>query len=210
MSQDNSASKGRKKSDLTHQKILNAAEQLFAKNSYEGTTLREIAKQVGIKEPSLYAHFPNKNAIYDSVIERALIPFYTEVDSWDAEQLTLHELLTIPRKLLDLHSEHPFSAQLLHKEFSNPIDKINPKFLQWLKQIAERSQSFSAGLPSSDTSTQDPMHNTLTIITLTNIMLGFFSSQGVQSALLGSEYNQRDLYETHNKIVDKIFKSMLL
>jgi len=34
--------------------------------------------------------------------------------------------------------------------------------------------------------------------------------QGVQPALLGSEYDQRDLYETHNKIVSKIFKGMLI
>jgi len=202
------ASKGRKKSDATNQKILNAAEQLFAENSYEGTTLREIAKQVGIKEPSLYAHFPNKGAIYDAVIERALIPFYTEINSWDPQQLTLHDLLSIPRKLLGLHSEHPHSAQLLHKEFSNPADKINPKFLQWLEQIVGRADSVTAGLPGGD-ETQDPGNSALTMIILTNVTLSFFSSQGVQSKLLAANYDRDELFEAHSKIVDKIFKSML-
>ena len=210
MSSVSKVSKGRKKSDSTNQKILDAAEQLFAENSYEGTTLREIAKQVGIKEPSLYAHFANKGAIYDAVIERALIPFYTEINSWDPQQLTLHELLAIPRKLLGLHSEHPYSAQLLHKEFSNPADKINPKFLQWLELIAERSQSFTAGVAGSDEQAQDPGISVLTMITLTNAILGFFSSQGVQSKLLADKYDRDELFEAHSKIVDKIFKSMLL
>ena len=63
-----------KKPDSTRDRILDAAEKLFAENSYEGTTLREIAKGVGIREPSLYAHFANKDAIYGAVIDRALLP----------------------------------------------------------------------------------------------------------------------------------------
>ena len=69
------AAAGRKSPDSTQQRILDAAEELFATRSFEATTLREIAHKVGIREPSLYAHFAGKDAIYGAVIDRALEPF---------------------------------------------------------------------------------------------------------------------------------------
>ncbi len=194
----------------TNQKILDAAEQLFAEKSYEATTLREIAKQVGIREPSLYAHFSNKEAIYGAVIDRALLPFYTEINAWGKTDLTLHELLAIPGKLLDLHAEHPYSAQLLHKEFTSPAERISPKIMQWLEQITEQSQIFMSGLPNYEGQSLDRETVVLHIIAFTNITLSFFSSQGIQSKLLGPQYDKSELFDAHNKIVYKIFKGLLL
>lgn len=53
----------------TKQKILNCAVDLFAVKGYKETTIREIAAAVGVKEASIYNHFPSKNAIFDSILE---------------------------------------------------------------------------------------------------------------------------------------------
>ena len=41
----------------TKEKILETALTLFAKNGYDGTSVEQIAQDVGIKAPSLYKHF---------------------------------------------------------------------------------------------------------------------------------------------------------
>lgn len=43
--------------------ILRAALSLFARHGYHATSVRDIAEAVGIKAPSLYAHFASKDEI---------------------------------------------------------------------------------------------------------------------------------------------------
>lgn len=55
----------------TKDKILEAALALFAEDGYDGTSVEEIAKQVGIKAPSLYKHFRGKEDILNALIDSA-------------------------------------------------------------------------------------------------------------------------------------------
>jgi AcrR family transcriptional regulator len=48
----------------TKQLIIQAAARLFAEKGYEGMTMKEIAREVGIKAPSLYAFFESKEDIF--------------------------------------------------------------------------------------------------------------------------------------------------
>lgn len=194
----------------TPQKILDAAEQHFATHGYDGTTLREIALQVGIREPSLYAHFPNKDAIYGAVIDRALQPFMQEMQHWNSAELTLRQLVDIPRKILQLHARHPHAAQILHREFSLPADRISPQVMAWLHEFADQSLVFMSGLPENQTHPLDKQRVVLNLIALTQLTLGFFATQGMQQRLLGDVYDQNALLETHLKIVTRLFKSLLI
>ena len=55
----------------TKEKILYAALTLFAENGYNGTSVEQIAKAVGIKAPSLYKHFKGKEDILNVLIDSA-------------------------------------------------------------------------------------------------------------------------------------------
>lgn len=48
----------------TKDEIIKAATQLFAEKGYEGMTMKEIAKEVGIKAPSVYAFFKSKEDVF--------------------------------------------------------------------------------------------------------------------------------------------------
>ena len=59
----------------TADRILDAAEDLFAEKGYSATSLGDVADRVGIRSPSLYNHFRNKEALYEAVLERLLEEF---------------------------------------------------------------------------------------------------------------------------------------
>ncbi|QZY56113.1 TetR/AcrR family transcriptional regulator [Crassaminicella profunda] len=65
---------------MTSKKIKEAAFQLVAQKGYEGTTLAEIAKMVGIKKPSIYAHFSSKEEIFVTVLQEEVNIFCHYID----------------------------------------------------------------------------------------------------------------------------------
>jgi len=54
----------------TKKKIFDTALTLFAEQGYKATTMRQIAKKVGIQQSAIYNHFKNKEAILDTAIDR--------------------------------------------------------------------------------------------------------------------------------------------
>lgn len=53
----------------TKEKITKEALTLFSKQGYKGTSVKNIADAVGIKDASLYNHFKSKQEIFDSIVE---------------------------------------------------------------------------------------------------------------------------------------------
>jgi AcrR family transcriptional regulator len=54
------------------EKILDAAEELFARRGFAGVGLSEIADAVGLGKSSLFHHFATKAQLYAAVVERIL------------------------------------------------------------------------------------------------------------------------------------------
>ena len=52
----------------TRQLILDAALDLFAEKGYFGTSLREVAATVGVRESALYNYFAGKEALFDALL----------------------------------------------------------------------------------------------------------------------------------------------
>jgi AcrR family transcriptional regulator len=55
--------------------ILEAATELFSQQSYGGTTIRDIAKAVGVLPGSLYAHIESKEAVLLEIVEAGIDQF---------------------------------------------------------------------------------------------------------------------------------------
>jgi TetR/AcrR family transcriptional regulator, biofilm operon repressor len=52
----------------TRQAILDAALALFAEKGYFGTSLRDVARAVGVRESALYNYFDGKEALFEALL----------------------------------------------------------------------------------------------------------------------------------------------
>lgn len=53
----------------TKQKIFDLAVDLFSKKGFNGVSVRELARAVGIKESSIYNHYKNKDDILATILD---------------------------------------------------------------------------------------------------------------------------------------------
>ena len=54
----------------TRERIMDTALSLFSVSGYEAVSIRDICREVGIKESTVYYHFKNKRDILDSLLHR--------------------------------------------------------------------------------------------------------------------------------------------
>jgi len=89
----------------TKEKIFDAAVDLFAEKGYDGVSIRDIGRAVGITEAAVYKHYSGKEAILESIftyVEGRIYPKAPEA-SIDAlvDSLSVREILaSIPRFMM--------------------------------------------------------------------------------------------------------------
>ncbi|OLS40012.1 TetR/AcrR family transcriptional regulator [Bacillus sp. MRMR6] len=104
----------------TKLKILVVAIELFSKNGYSGSSIRDITKNVGIKESSLYKHFKNKEEILDTIFSNF--------------QLQTDQLLP-PMEMLDQIAKTLSLKQFLERGIENFLTHINDQTVQQIWRI---------------------------------------------------------------------------
>src|ERR1700742_3878250 len=55
-------------SDLTKKRILAAAELVFSRDGFQGATTREIAREAGVNEVTLFRHFRSRDELLRETI----------------------------------------------------------------------------------------------------------------------------------------------
>jgi AcrR family transcriptional regulator len=54
--------------NTTRERILATARRLFAESGFAGTSVRMIARELGLSDPAVHYHFPTKQALYDALL----------------------------------------------------------------------------------------------------------------------------------------------
>ncbi len=65
--------------EQTRTRILKAAQQLFARQGFDGTTTRDLAQAAGVAEGTLFRHFMNKKAILIEVATQGWVEILTDL-----------------------------------------------------------------------------------------------------------------------------------
>ncbi len=69
--------------DSTKERILEAALELFAQNGYLGTSMNDIAGQLGVTKAALYKHYASKQEILDCIVERMNTMDYERAEAYE-------------------------------------------------------------------------------------------------------------------------------
>ena len=66
--------------EATRNRVIEAARELFDAQGYQGTTIREIARQAGVSVGSVFTTFASKGEILSQVMQDRLDGLYEELD----------------------------------------------------------------------------------------------------------------------------------
>ncbi|MGN0352474.1 MAG: TetR/AcrR family transcriptional regulator [Roseburia sp.] len=145
----------------TKERITEEALTLFSTKGYKGTSVKDIAEAVGIKDASLYKHFKSKQEIFDSIV--ALISDHISdlskqlgMPQYDGsygeasdfyKKLSLSNLTMLSRKVFLFYLTDPYISRfwkLAHMEqYQNPqiYEMFHRIFMD--NAIAYQTQLFS-------------------------------------------------------------------
>ena len=86
-----------KTNQSANDEILTAARRLFRLKGFKGTSTREIAEAAGLRQPSLFHYFKNKNEIFRAVVSQTVEPviafIHAESERDDTVEVALHRLV---------------------------------------------------------------------------------------------------------------------
>jgi AcrR family transcriptional regulator len=171
----------------TRQRILDVAAKLFAERGYAGTSVRDIAKELGIANPSIYHHFKSKA---DVLVELLSAPLQSvEIAVREAKQLSgeARARRIIQGFLESLEVRHGVAFTALPDE----------KVLESHRRIAFEMRQYIADLLGESTA---PDHRDL------RITMAMGAVQGVVASLTNADTFVEDLRRQREVIIDLILK----
>ena len=123
----------------TRELILDIAEQEIAIHGVEGLRLKDIAVQVGVQLPSLYAHFAGRKELLEALADRLmddLILVYKGLEGLPPREA----LLASADRTIEFYLTHRGYARMLLADFPTPYDhsyfnKTNVKIAEVLTMI---------------------------------------------------------------------------
>lgn len=99
--------------ETTRQEILDAAWSLGRERGLTGWSLREVATTVGMRAPSLYVYFDNKEAIYDAMFAQGYRELLVRLEAMERTGDPVQDLRRGAHLFFDFCVEDPARQQLL-------------------------------------------------------------------------------------------------
>ncbi len=137
----------------TKEKIFDAAVDLFAEKGYDGVSIRDIGRAVGITEGAVYKHYSSKEAILDSIftyVEGRIYPKAPEA-SIDAlvDSVSFREILeSIPKfmmadphlaritriMVIEMYHNEKMRDYVRRELFERPVDETEILFIKLIEK----------------------------------------------------------------------------
>src|SRR6202451_220700 len=108
------------RSPNTRERVLAVAQNLFAEHGYRGTSLRDIARRIGIKAPSLLHHFPSKEQLYLAVLDKMFESLEDAANAiaWGRESRQ-ERMRQAVGNAIDFIASHPDFVRIMWKEMAD-------------------------------------------------------------------------------------------
>jgi AcrR family transcriptional regulator len=96
-----------------HNRILDAAQDLFTRHGYEAVTMRRIAEKVEYTPTALYFHFENKEALLQELSERSALALGVEFAKLRSVKDPLERMRRMGKAYIQFALAHPYEYRLL-------------------------------------------------------------------------------------------------
>ena len=193
------------KEEETQEKILKAAQQLFARRGYGATTTRELAKVAGVAEGTLFRHFENKKAILVAVATRGWMEILTDLLTELSEMASYKAVAQVMRKrMLNLKANSDmlrvcFMEAQFHPELR---DRIQTDVIEKMTDVAEAF--FQTAMERGEYRQMNPR-------VVARIFLGMFTVAGFsQSTLTNDPASHLELKEMAETLSDIFLNGVLM
>ena len=199
------------KGKLTAQRIMDAAEDLFSRQGYEGTTLRQIAQQAQLQEPGLYNHFAGKLALYEAVLHRALNPMAEALSAHLSQASGLRDYTDLPSIMTDLLLEHPQIAALFQQAMQGDLDSVGNKLVRsWLDQLFQKGILSLGDLGATAEDHPDQAELAISVIAMFNLTTGYFLSQRAFDTMAEGNLQAPENIARQKRLLHRVMRAMLI
>jgi TetR/AcrR family transcriptional regulator len=185
-------------SEQTRSDILNAAERLFAEQGFAGTSIRQIAEEVGVNSAMVHYYFGKKPQLMHAVLTHVLEPLADGITSMGPG--TDASLSDIVKMFIGMSSRHPNLPRLVVREVLLPGGQMREVFI---KQFAPRLGGALPGIFRTQqqagkiTPDVDP---SITALMLISLCFFPFLAKDLASQALDIRYDDEGLEKLQNEI----------
>jgi AcrR family transcriptional regulator len=122
----------------TADRLLDAAEAVFAERGYDAASLGDIADRVGVRPQAIYNHYRNKWELYVAVLERLLDPFLALLDDATRAADASPSGAAVARDIA-FHARNPNLARILQYATLAGGDQLELLRTRWYRPFFERA-----------------------------------------------------------------------
>jgi AcrR family transcriptional regulator len=184
----------------TAERILDAAEDLFAERGYAATSLGDVADAVGIRSPSLYNHFKNKEALYGAVLNRLLDAFVAPLMELGQGTISKARIFQWLETIIRMHHERPNLARLLQHAALSGGPQTNELIERLFSPMFDTDRSVdivSAGLGGEEL-------RPWAVMALNNMVMSYITMAPMYRDLLGEDPFSPDALEKQLTLIMKL------
>ena len=181
MTEDQGTIATKSKGARTSDRLLDAAEALFAQKGYEATALRDVAEAVNISQPGLYKHFASKEDLYCQVLQRALQPLADEMEATIDRPTTDASFHQLTSRLIEIMVQHPRVPILLIRSMLSPPSARDEIGLEWVNRMTDYGRRITLASNLDIPTTDMALH----IVAVFNMLFGYFWAAPVVGQLSG-------------------------
>lgn len=122
---------------INEARILEAAEEIFALNGYQGAVLERIAEKAGISKPNLLYYFKSKKILYQEVLEHTVESWLVPLDALEESDNPAQAFDHYIRIKVGYSHSHPFASKVWANELIHGAPHISRYLKRRLKPLME-------------------------------------------------------------------------